>query len=167
MCLEVRGQCWCLPLSPRYFLRQDLPLNLELTDFSWDGWPGTPCLLFPSAGIAGVCDCTQILRWDLGTKLRSSCSGNKQGWPSPQLPEHVSYCHWNTLALYMLGCCSDYFWSFSYPFHLAVHFEGSLGPAFHAVGSIKGCGSQAAGRTKMELWLPGSGGRGAARWNQP
>lgn len=85
-----------------------------------------------------MCHCTQILRWDLGIKLRSQCLENKQGWSSPQLPEHVLLSQEHACFVHVGLPQCPCFCSFSLPSHLAVYFEGTLDPCFPCCGVHQG-----------------------------
>lgn len=107
--------------------------------------------------MTGMCDCTQILRWDLGIKLRSQCLENKQGWPSPQLPEHVLLSQEHACFVHVGLPQCPCFCSFSLPSHLAVYFEGTLDPCFPCCGVhqgvwLSGCRQDKNGAVVTWVW---------------
>lgn len=76
-CAEVIGQFWCLPqsLSTLVFLRQTLPLNLELSerqDSPVGEFQESSCLCFPNAKITGRTLCSAFYV-GVGIELRSLC----------------------------------------------------------------------------------------------
>lgn len=82
--LEATAQCWLSPGHPLpYFLRHDLSLNLELTDFArlaGHRLHRSSCLRLhlPRTGTTGMNHHILLFLWMLGTKLRPLCFLGRQ-----------------------------------------------------------------------------------------